>query len=71
MWILLTQGGWWVQNLGKPADPILEGSLISEKCVTSTGLHKTGIRGIQDTRQIIDCKTSGMENNIKMAPGGQ
>ena len=29
------------------------------------GLHKTGICGIQDTRQIIDSKTNDIENNKK------
>ena len=29
------------------------------------GVHKTGIRGIQDTRQIVDGKTNGIENNDK------
>ena len=29
------------------------------------GVHKTGIRGIQDTRQIVDCKTNYIENNDK------
>ena len=28
-----------------------------------TGLHKTGIRGIQDTRQIVDGETNDIENN--------
>ena len=31
------------------------------------GLHKTGIRGIQDTRQIVDGKTNDKENNDKQA----
>ena len=29
------------------------------------GLLKTGIRGIQDTRQIVDGKTNDIENNDK------
>ena len=29
------------------------------------GLHKTGIRGIQDTRQIVTGKTNDKENNDK------
>ena len=29
------------------------------------GLHKTGIHGIQDTRQIVDGKTNDKENNAK------
>ena len=29
------------------------------------GLHKTGIPGIQDTRQIVDGKTNDNENNDK------
>ena len=29
------------------------------------GLHKTGIRGIQDTRQIVVGKTKNKENNDK------
>ena len=29
------------------------------------GLQKTGIRGIQDSRQIIDAKTKDMANNDK------
>ena len=32
---------------------------------TFAGLHKTGIRGIQDTRQIVDRKTNDIENNDK------
>ena len=30
-----------------------------------TGVHKTGIRGIQDTRQIVDGKTNNKENDDK------
>ena len=30
-----------------------------------SGLHKTGIRGIQDTRQIVDGNTNDIENNDK------
>ena len=30
-----------------------------------SGVHKTGIRGIQDTRQIVDGKTNDIENNDK------
>ena len=29
------------------------------------GMHKTGIRGIQDTRQNVDGKTNDKENNDK------
>ena len=29
------------------------------------GVQKTGIRGIQDTRQIVDGKTNDIENNDK------
>ena len=29
------------------------------------GVHKTGIRGIQDTRQIVDGKTNDIKNNNK------
>ena len=29
------------------------------------GVHKTGIRGIQDTRQIVYGKTNDIENNDK------
>ena len=29
------------------------------------GVHKTGIRGIQDTSQIVDGKTNDIENNDK------
>ena len=29
------------------------------------GVHKIGIRGIQDTRQIVDGKTNDSENNDK------
>ena len=29
------------------------------------GLHKTGIRGIQDIRQIVDGKTNDKENSDK------
>ena len=31
----------------------------------AAGVHKTGIRGIQDTRQIVDGKTNDIENNDK------
>ena len=31
--------------------------------VYSTGLHQTGIRGIQDTRQFVDSNTSDIEND--------
>ena len=30
-----------------------------------SGLHETGIRGIQDTRQIVDGQTTDKENNDK------
>ena len=30
-----------------------------------SGLHKTGIRGIQDTRQIVDCKTNEILSDNK------
>ena len=30
-----------------------------------TGMHKTGILGIQNTRQIVDGKTNDKENNDK------
>ena len=33
--------------------------------VPYAGVHKTGIRGIQDTRQIVDGKTNDFENNNK------
>ena len=33
--------------------------------VPESGVHKTGIRGIQDTRQIVDGKTNDIENNDK------
>ena len=33
------------------------------KVIIFTGLHKTGIRGIQDTRQIVNSKTNDKENN--------
>ena len=32
---------------------------------SSAGVHKTGIRGIQDTRQIDDGKTNDIEINDK------
>ena len=35
------------------------------KLVYSAGVHKTGIRGIQDTRQIDDGKTNDIEINDK------
>ena len=34
--------------------------------LSRTGLYKTGIRGIQDTRRIVDGKTNDIENNDKM-----
>ena len=33
--------------------------------MSATGVHKIGIRGIQDTRQIGDGKTNDIENNDK------
>ena len=38
---------------------------IGQDRTNGTGLHKTGIRGIQDTRQIVDGKTDDKENNDK------
>ena len=38
---------------------------MSSYGLKDTGLHKTGIRGIQDTRQIVDGKTNDIENNDK------
>ena len=35
------------------------------KVWTYAELHKTGIHGIQDTRQIVDSKTNDKENNDK------
>ena len=31
----------------------------------ASGVHKTGIRGIQDTRQIVDGRRKYIENNDK------
>ena len=36
-----------------------------EQAGTEPGVPKTGIRGIQDTRQIVDGKTNDIENNNK------
>ena len=33
--------------------------------MASAGVNKTGICGIQDTRQIVDGKTNDIENNDK------
>ena len=33
--------------------------------VWKAGLHKTGIRDIQDTRKIVDGKTNDIKNNDK------
>ena len=52
---------------------MLDGCDVTMKIVSSsngvevwyTGVHKTGIRGIQDTRQIVDGKTNDIENNDK------
>ena len=42
---------------------------VHTDCYCTTGLYKTGIRGIQDTRQIVDGKTNDIENNDnKMGP---
>ena len=57
----------------KGADAQTLSAEISENCgnfqivndYCQTGLHKTGIRGIQDTRQIVDGKTNDIENNDK------
>ena len=35
------------------------------------GVHKTGICGIQDTTQIVNGKTNGIENNNKYQPSGE
>ena len=32
---------------------------------SQAGMHKTGIHGIQDTRQIVDSATNDKENNDK------
>ena len=40
-------------------------TLVAVIVLTSPGVHKTGIRGIQDTRQIVDGKTNDIENNDK------
>ena len=39
-------------------------ALLIEQGLTA-GVHKTGIRGIQDTRQIVDGKINDIENNDK------
>ena len=39
--------------------------IFLEKVKEEAGVHKTGIRGIQDTRQIVDGKTNDIENNDK------
>ena len=39
----------------------MESALLSQ----SPGVQKIGIRGIQDTRQIVDGKTNDIENNNK------
>ena len=38
---------------------------MQKRITTQSGLHKTGIRGIQDTRQIVDGKTNEIENSDK------
>ena len=37
---------------------------LKESIYWEAGLHKTGIRGIQDTRQIVDRKTNDKRNDI-------
>ena len=37
----------------------------SDQIWTPAGLHKTGMSGIQDNRQIVDGKTNDIENNDK------
>ena len=37
----------------------------SNKSKLGPGVHKSGIRGIQDTRQIVDGKTNDIKNNDK------
>ena len=41
-------------------NPIKEKNMLAQILV-----HKTGVRGIQDTRQIVDGKTNDIENNDK------
>ena len=63
----------WLQNCGEwSANKIIESGTIllaSTKSHASgslpPGLHKTGICGIQDTRQFIAGKTNDIENNEK------
>ena len=51
-----------VESIPKLEAGVLKPSLSA---VQQAGVHKTGIRGIQDTRQIVDCKTNYIENNDK------
>ena len=46
-------------------DLITELSGVKKQAGAEPGVHKTGIRGIQDTRQIVDGKTNDIENNNK------
>ena len=39
--------------------------ILAEPPASPPGVHKTGIRGIRDTRQIVDGKTNDIENNDK------
>ena len=48
-----------------PAPAGLSLALIPIPPAHPPGVHKTGIRGIQDTRQIVDGKTNDIENNDK------
>ena len=45
--------------------PSLVSLLLNIHICLCSGLRKTGIRGIQDTRQIVDGKTIDIENNDK------
>ena len=44
---------------------ITELSGVKKQAGAEPGVHKTGIRGIQDTRQVVDGKTNDIENNNK------
>ena len=51
-----------VPNVVASCPPEQQATTCANSITFRPGLHKTGIRGIQDTRQIVDSKTNDKEN---------
>ena len=54
-----------VPNVVASCPPEQQATTCANSITFRPGLHKTGIRGIQDTRQIVDGKTHDKENKDK------